>query len=864
MISMPASLRLAFSSLNGRRLHTALIVAAVALAASLFAAVSVLIGTVTGNVEFQLNRMLGATQARIIHRFSGRFSDEQLATVRTWPEVKHATGLVFAPMTLVHTDQRKDAETGKLLRVTASAVGMDPEMDSIFSTMELREGRRPMGPNEALIDPMTASIMQAKVGDRLEVQRFGDPIELEVVGIFERRLIGTLQRPQIRVDYRTVSQAIDKDNELSQVSIILNDDQDVDAFLERRSADITEPLTIERGEMVRAGFDRRVRAANLLFMLATMIGLLSCSFIVVTGMTTAVVERQRELAVLRCIGASRKHLVVSQLLVGVIIGVLGGCVGIPLGMLIATPLLQQYSEALPAGVLIDVLGLAWVFLGCLGAGLVGAAYPAWLASHVPPLRAMTMRGRTASPRGIVACTVIGLALIAVQLALLLIADPSTRFWAYITAGLPLLLIGYFLLSVPALLVLTPMVTPIVSALLRLPRGMLAGSMRATPFRNGLTAGALMIGMALLISSWSEGRALLNQWVSKMKFADCFAINPNGMTRAQQNAILELPFVVDHCPIGYVPLRIVGEQFLGLRGVDAPSVTCISFDSDSFFRMNNVEWLQGDPQHAIELLQSGTGILVADQFLARGAELGDQLVLGSGKAQHTFEIVGVVSSAGLEVAVSMFGLRNAYMEHGVSSVFIEFDAVSRLYDNRDAHILQLDLDESVTDEDAEAAVIDAAPGVLFRSGRSIRDMLNEIAITAFTITTAAAAIELLIACFGVGNIIMANIHARRFEYGVLRAVGGGRGLLLRLILAEAAMLGFTGVVVGATMGMHFALVSTVHYRDIAGIDLNTGFPIGPAAIGLFVVIALALLAALPAAVILMLRKPTWLLATGRAA
>jgi len=862
MISIQASLRLAFSSLTGRRAHTILIVAAVSLAASLFAAVSVLIGTVTGNVEFRLNQVVGATQVRIIHQFAGRFEDDVLERVRTWPEVKHATGLLIAPMTLVRADGRTDPETERPLRVTATAVGIDPAMDPIFTMHDIREGRRPERPNEVLIDPLTVKQLQAKVGDKLIVQRFGPPIELEVVGIYERVLLGTLQRPLIRVDYRTLAESINKPGELTQVSIILKSGEEVDEVVKRRAADIKDPLIIEDGEKVRAGFDRRIQTMQMVFVLAVMLGMLSCSFIVVTGMTTAVVERQRELAVLRCIGANRVQLLLSQLFVGLFIGLLGGVVGIPLGIAIAMPFLNHYHDMLPAGIMFDATNIAWVLAGTMGAGLVGAAYPAWLASHVPPLRAMTMQARPTGIKGLALCTAAALTLILVQIALLGIGDPSGRFWTYIIAGLPLMLVGYFLLAVPMLYVLTPILGPVISTVLRLPKGMLAGAVRVTPFRNGLTAGALMMGMALLVSSWSEGRALLDQWVTKMKFADGFAINPIGMTDEQREAIASLPFVTDSSPIGYLSLRIVGEQFIGLRGVDAPVVTCISFDSESFFRMNTVDWLEGDPAVGEKMLRDGSGILVADQFLVRGTKLGDHLVLGSGKAQHEFEIVGVVSSAGLEVAVTMFGLRNAYMEHGVSSVFIDYNVVKRLYDNDDAHIVQVNLAKDISDEDAEAAIVDAAPGVLFRSGRSIRNMLNEIATTAFTITAGAAALELLIACFGVGNIIMANIHARRFEYGVLRAVGGDRSLLLRLILGEAALLALVGVIVGAIMGMHAALVSMIHYRDIAGVKLQTGFPLMPALTGLAVVLTLTLLAALPAALILMSRRPTALLAGGR--
>jgi putative ABC transport system permease protein len=864
MISIPASLRLASSSLSGRRAHTILIVAAVSLAASLFAAISVLIGTVHGNVELQLNRMLGATQVRLFHRFSGRFDADMLETVRGWPEVDYAMGLLSAPMTLVHKDMRRDAETGRLLRVTPTAIGMDVATDPQFTSLEMRSGRRPEAPNEILIDPLTASALQADIGDHVRVQRFGAPIDLIVVGIYERRLIGTLQRPQIRVDAHTVAQSINKPAELTQVSIILREGEDVQDFVARHAHEIQEPLVLEPGELVRAGFDRRMRIARLSFVLVATLGLLSCSFIVVTGLTTAVVERQRELAVLRCIGASHRQLFTAQIMIGIFIGALGGLNGIPLGAGLAWIVLSQFTDLLPAGIMFELSGLSLVFAGCIGAGLVGASYPAWLASRVAPLKAMAMRGRPTSRRALVVCTTVGLALVATQLALLLITDPSARFWGYVTVGLPLLLVGYFLLAVPVMLLIAPIVGPAISGLLRLPKGMLVGSVRATPFRNGLTAGALMVGMALLVSSWSEGRALLDQWVGKMRFADGFVYRAVGMTQEQQRAITALPFVERSCPIGYLALRVVGEQFMGVRGIDAPVVTCIGFDSETFFDMNSVDWLAGDREVGAKLLRQGQGILVADRFLTRGYNIGDMLTLGSGKAQHEFEIVGVVSSAGLEVATSLFGLRDAYMEHALSSVFMEFETVERLYDNHDAHMLQLDLAEDITDDEAEAAIIDASPGVLFRSGRSIRDMLGDIATTAFAVTTAAAALELFIACFGVGNIIMANIHARRFEYGVLRAVGAGRGLLLRLILGEAAMIALVGAVVGTGMGMHGAFVGMLHYRSLAGLDVHASFPAGPAALGTLIVLALSLLAALPAAVVLMLRRPTFLLATGRAA
>ena len=61
------------------------------------------------------------------------------------------------------------------------------------------------------------------------------------------------------------------------------------------------------------------------------------------------------------------------------------------------------------------------------------------------------------------------------------------------------------------------------------------------------------------------------------------------------------------------------------------------------------------------------------------------------------------------------------------------------------------------------------------------------------TVAVAAMAL--ASLGVANTIMASVRSRRWQFGVLRSIGLGRGDLLRLILAEAIMLGLVGVVLG---------------------------------------------------------------------
>jgi putative ABC transport system permease protein len=112
------------------------------------------------------------------------------------------------------------------------------------------------------------------------------------------------------------------------------------------------------------------------------------------------------------------------------------------------------------------------------------------------------------------------------------------------------------------------------------------------------------------------------------------------------------------------------------------------------------------------------------------------------------------------------------------------------------------------------------------------------------------------------VIIANVRGRRYEYGVLRAVGAQRGVLLRLILAEAALLALAGAIAGTAAGLHLAWVANIHYRHLLGLDLTLALPTGVAVAGWSILAALTLLAALPGALMVIRPTPSALVAGGR--
>jgi putative ABC transport system permease protein len=122
--------------------------------------------------------------------------------------------------------------------------------------------------------------------------------------------------------------------------------------------------------------------------------------------------------------------------------------------------------------------------------------------------------------------------------------------------------------------------------------------------------------------------------------------------------------------------------------------------------------------------------------------------------------------------------------------------------------------------------------------------------------------LLLACFAVGNVVAAGIASRKYEFGVLRAVGAPNGTVGRIVLGEVLIMACTASIIGFGMGMHLAWMGTTLYRDLAGLMLELVVPLTPIVLGILVMTTLTVAAAVPA-ILSLLRRPTReLLASGR--
>lgn len=864
MALIPPSWHIARLSLLGRPSRTLLCGLSVLLASTLVVAISCALETALANIDARMRTLIGEADVRVVHEHGAAFSVDALDRARALPQVQAASGRIGGAISLRRADGGTDA-LGRVRRATLQCRGADLETEVVFDQIKYAEGRAPANDTEIGIDALAARALGASVGTQLEVVHFGTPIVLQVSGIRDRPALGALQRPLGHLSRRVLADVVQSEGEVDLVSVVLEKGVNPSAWIEAHASTFEPPLKLEPTELSSSGLDRPAAGGRIAIAVATMLAFLCCAFIVTTAMTTALAEQQRLFAIARCIGANRTQLFVGQVTAGGILCLASGAIGVPVGVALTAIAVWWYSALLPAGVALSWTGIALAVGGSTAAGVGGALFPAWKASRVSPLEALAVHARAASPRGIVAAAFVGAACLLAQLLLLLVPDRDSRFWCYILIGLPLLHVGWFVLAVPILRTIARLCAPPLERVLVLPRGLLAGSLAATPWRFGLVAGALMVGVAILVSTWSNGAAILSDISERVRFGDAFAFKTSGFNQEEVERIRLLPGVQSSAAVGYLPVRVLGEQVIGIEGLSSPNVVCIGFDSQPFLAMNRLDWIAGDPKRAAQRLRDGDAVLVAKEFLlARGVTVGDRVQLGTPESSHSFEVVGVVGAAGLDVATQFFGIRSLYMDHAVSCVFMDFAAVQRCFGTREAYLVQIDMGEDAQDADEARlaeAVESAAPGAVFASGRGIRREIVRIGGLMMTISSLVAVVAMTLASLAAAGVIAAGVATRARELGVLQAVGAGRGTLRGLVLGESLLVGVAAAMVGTLFGLHLAWMGVRSYREMAGMELS--FEVQPLVItaAWCAVCAVSLLAALPSVRRLLQHEPRELLSAG---
>jgi len=160
--------------------------------------------------------------------------------------------------------------------------------------------------------------------------------------------------------------------------------RDLDAAI----ADLPVVTVKDQGEFAD---EQRSQINQMLYLIYALLGLAVIIAIlgIINTLALSVIERTREIGLLRAVGLSRRQLKRMLRLESIVIALLGAALGIGLGVLFGVALQSSLSDD---G--IDVLSIPWpqlgLFVGLAGlVGILASWWPGWRASKLDILRAVT-------------------------------------------------------------------------------------------------------------------------------------------------------------------------------------------------------------------------------------------------------------------------------------------------------------------------------------------------------------------------------------------------------------------------------------------------------------------------------------------
>lgn len=262
-------------------------------------------------------------------------------------------------------------------------VGMDPADGDIFTGENVRfySGRDLEADDSGLImvGKTFADDHNLVVGDSVTLKDW----EFEVVGIIE--LTNNIQVDGAAMITISDMQDLLETDTYQMIYVIPEDIKDVEKIAEDITDEDESLSSITDKEFARtaSGVVDQIR----MFMfgmggIAVVVGGLG----VLNTMIMAVLERRKEIGVMKAIGATRFRILNQILSESILMSLLGGVFGVLLGFLASVGLRVMTDNAIPATVTPE-LALVGILFG-LFLGAIGGIYPAYQASKVDPVEAL--------------------------------------------------------------------------------------------------------------------------------------------------------------------------------------------------------------------------------------------------------------------------------------------------------------------------------------------------------------------------------------------------------------------------------------------------------------------------------------------
>lgn len=785
--------------LREHRLRTSLTIVGIALGIAVLIAVATVNQSILESVAATIDDIAGKADLQMTAGASG-FDAELLDRVRAVPGVEKAA--VVVEQTVTNRDPR--AKGQRLLLLGIDFLNSDDDYFRNYGSSEVDsikvDGLVFLNSTHNLIlSRSVADELGYKLHDRIPLQTPHGRDEFEIWGFIKNEGIGRAFGGAIAImDYGAMQIAFGRGTNIDRIDIAVQPGADVAAVARAVKAAVGPSFTVDRPSR------RNDRVANMLaslqngLTLASVVALIVGIFLIYNTMSISVVQRRRELGTLRALGATRRDVITLLTLEGGLLGFVGSCIGVVIGLGLARLMLDGIERTvnemfMPVPTTQLHVSRALLF----GAALVGvlatimaAAFPARQAARSSPIETLRSGALTSlAPPSMRVSPRDGLALASLVVAWLLLRVRPIH-------GLPLGATGACLALVLSAALLAPRLVQLMHWLARIALRKLGGvearvaneNLTRNIARNSATISALMVGVAMatafaaFVGSFESSTL---DWVDQTLPADLWITSASRLAGSGTT----LPMTSELSPMlstlpGVDAVERVRMDDIEYRGFPVKLVATEVAAAGPRIRMLMLEGTQAE---ALAKMRTG-GVVVAENFSRRfGVHRGDRIALSVRNGTRVFDVCGVMidytSDSGLlmldratyvdawgDARVDTYKL---YLHPGANPEVTRHAVNQRFSDRYDLFVL---------------------------TNREFRDEVVAMLDQAFAVMHLLEAVAIIVSVLGVVNALLASVLDRIRELAVLRAVGMLRGQVARMVVYEGGLIGTIAVIGGVVLGL----------------------------------------------------------------
>jgi putative ABC transport system permease protein len=279
----------------------------------------------------------------------------------------------------------------------ANIYGTTPEYFEIFNNFKIEDGRKLITSDTGsvvighlLAHPRDKEKPILEVGDRMTIHFYvgGEPREatFRVVGILEEvgGTFGSEDDQSLVMPFRVAQHIFETGSKVDFVSIMVNKMENVDIVVNDIEEKFDNKVMVMSYEQIQEQVDQVLGTIEAVLGGIAAISLLVAGVSIVNTMTISVMERTREIGILKAIGNKKNEILLLFITEATITGFFGGILGAITGF-IAGILVGNYI-GLPVSTA-PTLGMLVVSFAILTSVLAGL-YPSWQAANLNPVEAL--------------------------------------------------------------------------------------------------------------------------------------------------------------------------------------------------------------------------------------------------------------------------------------------------------------------------------------------------------------------------------------------------------------------------------------------------------------------------------------------